>query len=65
MFSEAYYASKKRFEEIIQTLFKSNKLNVIAVVRKKKINWKAFNNRWNKIVFKIIRKAFNKRISHA
>ena len=63
--SEAYYASKERFEKVIQTLSKSNKLNVAAVAREKGINRRVFNNRWNEIVFKIIRGAFNKRLSQA
>ena len=63
--SEAYYASEERFEEVIQALFKSNKFNVAAVARKKEINRRIFNNRWNGIAFKIIREAFNKRLSQA
>ena len=37
MFSKAYYASKKRFEEVIQALFKNNNLNVVVVTRKKRL----------------------------
>ena len=43
--SEAYYASEERFEEAIQALSKSNKLNVAAVAREKRINRKTLNNR--------------------
>ena len=45
MSSEVYYASKERFEEVIQALFKSNKFNVVVVVREKKINRRVLNNR--------------------
>ena len=65
MSSEAYYASKERFEEVIQALSKSNKPNVAVVARKKEISWRVLNNRWNETVFKIIREAFNKRLSQA
>ena len=63
--SEAYYASKERFEEVIQALSKSNKSNVAVVAREKEISRRVLNNRWNEIAFKIIREALNKRLSQA